>query len=57
MKVFLINNDGGGFADYVDIEDGTTIDQFFASQMSGQRPDGYMIRVNRYQVQASYSLK
>ena len=57
MKVFLINNDGGGFADYVDIEDGTTIDQFFASQMSGQRADGYMIRVNRDQVQASYALK
>ena len=57
MKVFLINNDGGGVADYVDIEDATTIDQFFASQMSGQRPDGYMIRVNRDQVQASYTLK
>jgi molybdopterin converting factor small subunit len=56
-RVFLINNDGGGFADYVNTSDGTTIDQFFASQMQGQRPDGYMIRVNRDQVQASYELK
>lgn len=55
-RIFLINNDGGGFADYVEVEDGTTIDQFFASQMRGSRPSEYLIRVNRDQVQASYEL-
>jgi hypothetical protein len=56
-RVFLINNDGGGFADYVEVDDNTTIDQFFASHMQGVTPDGYMIRVNREPTVASYTLK
>lgn len=29
MKLFLINNDGGGFADHVEVAPGTTINQCF----------------------------
>jgi hypothetical protein len=30
MKVLYVNNDGGGFADYIEIPAGTTVQQFFA---------------------------
>ena len=30
MKILFLNNDGGGFADYVEAEDGTTLEQFIA---------------------------
>ena len=29
MKVMFLNNDGGGFADYVDVADGTPVENFF----------------------------
>ena len=31
MRILVINNDGGGFADYVEVESGTTVSQLFAS--------------------------
>ena len=30
MKVFYLNNSGGGFADHVEVEENTTVGQFFA---------------------------
>ena len=47
MKVFYINNDGGGFADYVNVAEGRTVEQFFNEKMPGQKPTDYFIRVNR----------
>ena len=47
MKVLLINNDGGGFADYVEVPAGTTVRQLFEQQVGGTRPQDYLIRVNR----------
>lgn len=47
MKVLYINNDGGGFADYIDVPTGTTVQQLFEQQVGGVRPDDYLIRVNR----------
>ena len=35
MKVLFINNSGGGFADYVDVESGTTVTKFFERQLPG----------------------
>lgn len=46
MKVLVINNDGGGFADYVEVEGGTTVQQLFDKQVKGN-PRNYLIRVNR----------
>jgi sulfur carrier protein ThiS len=57
VKVLYINNSGGGFADYMDIEDGTTIDKFFANKMGGETPTDYLIRVNRLPVPRDYVLK
>lgn len=50
MQVFYINNDGGGFADQIDIEDGLTVEQLFRQRMPERRPEDYLIRVNRQPV-------
>ncbi len=50
MKVLVINNDGGGFADYVEADDGTTVRQLFDRQVRSPRPENYLIRVNRQPV-------
>ncbi len=47
MKVFYINNHGGGFADHVDVEPETTVSKFFNQRMPGHKPEDYLIRVNR----------
>ena len=50
MRVLFINNDGGGFADYVDAANGTTVDRFFAERLPGRKAEDYLIRVNRQPV-------
>jgi len=50
MRVLYINNGGGGFADYIEVPDGMTVERFFSQQMSGQKPGDYLIRVNRQPV-------
>jgi sulfur carrier protein ThiS len=57
MKIQYINNDGGGFADYVEVADGTTVQAFFAAQMKGQAPSNFLIRVNRQPVTADQVLQ
>jgi len=47
MKVFYLNNAGGGFASHVEVEDGTTVGAFFSSQMPERDPEDYLIRVDR----------
>lgn len=56
MKVLFINNDGGGFADYVEIEPNTTVGKFFEARCSG-KPSDYLIRVNRQPVTSDTVLK
>ena len=46
MQILLINNDGGGFADYIDIEEGTTVSKLVEQRIAG-KPSNYLIRVNR----------
>jgi sulfur carrier protein ThiS len=57
MRLLYINNDGGGFADYIDIAENTTVEQFFTIKMSGQSPEDYTIRVNRQPVSRDYILR
>ena len=33
MKILYLNNDGGGFADYVEIAEGTTVAKLFAERV------------------------
>lgn len=47
MKLLLINNDGGGFADYIDVPAGTTVAQLFEQKMGDAAARDYLIRVNR----------
>ena len=57
MKVLFINNDGGGFADQVDVEPGTTVRQLFEQQLPDRKPEDYLIRVNRLPVHGDQLLQ
>jgi len=57
MRVLYIDNDGGGFADYVDVTESITVEQFFKDKMQGRKPDNYLIRVNRQPVPRDYVLQ
>ena len=50
MQIFFVNNDGGGFADRIEIEPGTTVQALFDQQAPGRDPEDYLIRVNRQPV-------
>ena len=39
MQVMFINNTGGGFADHVSVEPGTTIEAFLDDHLSDYQPD------------------
>ena len=57
MKLLYINNDGGGFADYVEVAEGTTVEKFFDQKLSGRQAEDYLIRVNRQPVPNDYVLQ
>ena len=57
MRILFINNDGGGFADHVEVATGTTVDKFFAQQLTGRDSADYLIRVNRQPVSKDYVLR
>ena len=57
MKILFIDNDGGGFADYIEAAQGTTVDKFFNEKMPGRKPEDYLIRVNRLPVPKDYVLR
>lgn len=46
-RILFVNNLGGGFADYVDVAAGTTVEKFFSQKMGGADPADYLIRINR----------
>ena len=50
MRVLCINNDGGGFADYVEVPNGTSVRQLFQQTVNSTKPENYLIRVNRQPV-------
>jgi sulfur carrier protein ThiS len=56
MQILLINNDGGGFADYIELADGTTVSQLFDARIGG-KPRDYLIRVNRHSVAHDQALQ
>ena len=47
MKVFFINNLGAGFADHIDVAEGTTIGQLFEQRMQSEKASDFLIRCNR----------
>jgi sulfur carrier protein ThiS len=57
MRILYINNQGGGFADYVQIEESKTVEQFFKDKMPAETSTDYLIRVNRQPVPRDYVLQ
>ena len=57
MKCLLINNDGAGFADYIDVNEGTTVAKLFAQRIPHGRSENYLIRVNRQPVASDQVLQ
>jgi hypothetical protein len=57
MQILWINNDGGGFADYVEVADGTTVQKFFTQRLPDRQPEDYLIRVNRQPVPRDYVIQ
>ena len=57
MRVLFLNNDGGGFADHVEVAEGTKIDQFIGGQLPDYKPGDLLIRVNRQPVPRDYVLQ
>lgn len=56
ISILYINNDGGGFAEYVDAPEGQTIGEFFSARIGGESEKS-MIRVNRQPVAKDYVLQ
>jgi len=50
MRILFIDNEGGGFVHYLDLNRGITVEQFFTEKMPGRKPEDYLIRVNRQPV-------
>jgi sulfur carrier protein ThiS len=57
MKILYINNDGGGFADYIEVPEGTTVAGLFEQKMGSAKASNYLIRVNRQPCAADQVLK
>ena len=57
MRILWINNDGGGFADYVNVAEGKTVDKFFSEQLPDRSAEDFLIRVNRQPVPKDYVLQ
>jgi sulfur carrier protein ThiS len=57
LRILLINNDGAGFADYVEVAENTTVQKLFAERVPNGRPQDYLIRVNRQPVPADQMLQ
>jgi len=56
-QCLYVNNNGSGFADYVEVAEGTTVEQFFAERVPHGKPQDYLIRVNRQPVAANQVLQ
>lgn len=57
MRILFLNNDGAGFADYVNVPAGTTVGQFFSQHIPHGRPEDYLIRLNRQPAAADQVLQ
>ena len=57
MKILFVNNEGGGFADSIEVAPNTTVKKLFGEQLPGRRPEGFLMRVNRQPVASDYVLQ
>ena len=57
MRILWINNHGGGFSDYIEIEPNTNVEKFIRQQLHDCDPSAFLIRVNRLPVARDYVLQ
>jgi len=57
MRILFINADGAGFANEIDIKQGTTVEELFKERLPHGNPHDYLIRVNRQVVAAGQELQ
>jgi sulfur carrier protein ThiS len=56
-RILFINNDGAGFAQHQEIDEGTTVERLFAQHLPDRSEGDYLIRVNRQPVARDYVLQ
>ena len=56
-RILFVNNLGGGFADYLDVPEGTGIQELFDQKLPHERADDFLIRVNRQPVPKDHVLQ
>jgi len=57
MKILYINNDGGGFADHIEVIEGATVRELFEQRIKHGSAGDYLIRVNRQPAAADKFLR
>ena len=57
MKILWINNDGGGYANHIDVKEGTTVSELFEQKIPNTKASDYLIRVNRQPTERDYVLQ
>jgi sulfur carrier protein ThiS len=57
VRLLWINNDGGGFADHIEVAEGITVAALFAQRMPSRKPEDFLIRVNRQPTSADQVLR
>jgi hypothetical protein len=57
MRILFINNLGGGFADHIEVQEGTTVAQLFEQKMPNSDASDYLIRVDRLPASADQVLQ
>ena len=57
MRILFINNHGGGFADHIEVQEGTTVAELFEQKMPNSDAGDYLIRVDRLPASADQILQ
>jgi len=57
MRVLVINNQGGGFADYVEVPAGMSVRELFQREIRSGKAEDYLIRCNRQPVASDQVLQ
>lgn len=57
MRIYLIDNQGSGFADQIEVASGTTVGEFVQQRLRGDDPADHLIRVNRLPATAEQILQ
>jgi hypothetical protein len=57
VKILFINFDGSGFANHLEIDEGTSVGTLFCEHVPHGKPSDFLIRVNRQSAPANQVLQ